>query len=119
MVAPLPANPLSAEVIVRTSEGYARGRYRRLRSPQVEFDPIAFTPIRSGGAGVNTEQASSAVTAALSRAEVRWYLSWARFPYYRVGIADSGWRVTVADARYDGRGSGSLQEVVVEVPGAP
>ena len=123
MVAPLAADPLGAEVLLRTPAGYLRGTHRWNRNPKVELDGGPPLPHRAGEPGVTADAVSAAISAAVTQPEGRHYLVWSRFPYYRVAPSAEGWRVTIADARYDGRGTGSLGGVEIEVPreaiGAP
>ena len=114
MVAPLPADPLGAEVLLLTPDGYLRGDHRWTRSPRVELGGPA-TPLRAGEPAVGSAAISAAVAAALTQADARHYLTWSRFPYFHVAASPTGWRVTISDARYDGRGTGSLGGVQVDV----
>jgi len=115
MVQPLPADPLSSEVVILTREGYVRGSHAWTRTPRLRLDPQAVTPLRSGAPGVPAETVDRAIALAVATPDARHYLTWSRFPYYRVAPEQRGWRVTVSDARYDGRETGSLSGLDVHV----
>jgi hypothetical protein len=64
---------------------------------------------------VGEREAERALAAVLEEPDVRHYLTWSRFPYFRILAAAEGYHVQVADVRYDGRGSGSLAGLTVTV----
>jgi inner membrane protein len=115
MVAPLPGNPLGGEVVIRTSDGYVRGSHRWTRAPRVALEPEALVPLRAATSDLPTAEVEAAIAAALDDPDVRHYLAWSRFPYYRVRAGAAGYRVIVSDVRYDGRDVGSLSGIEVRV----
>lgn len=116
MVGPLPADPLRRDVVVRTPDGYIRGNHRWTASPRAHLDAGWRVPLRSGAEDLDDGEMERALALAVHEPDVRRYLAWARFPYYRVTREDGGYRVRVSDARYDGRRTGSLGGVEVYVP---
>jgi len=118
MVGPVPADPFFSEVVIRTADGYLRGTHHWGRSPRMRLDPAATIAFLSAPPGLDPATRDRAVDEALLLPDVGHYLTWSRFPYYRVEPQGNGYRVTVADARYVGRGMGSLGgvEVYVELP---
>lgn len=115
MVAPVPANPLRGEVVVVTPDAYVPGEHAHDGASAVRLRPGEAIPFLGSAPGVEPERVRRAAAAARAAPEVRWYLTWARFPYTRVEPDGAGFRVTVGDARYGGRGAGSLAGLVVEL----
>jgi inner membrane protein len=105
MVAPVPANPFSGDVVVQTADAYHTGRFGWLRSPRIEWDA---TTIPRG-------EMSPQVLATLQLPQVRNYLRWSRFPFVSVQETDGGYLVRFGDARYPGDMRGGLGGITVEV----
>ncbi|CAN5756577.1 hypothetical protein BH23GEM9_BH23GEM9_32340 [soil metagenome] len=104
MVAPAPANPLAADIVVDAGEAYHLGRLDWTRTPRVTWrDPIPLG------------ERSATVLATLQLQEVRDFLRWSRFPYVEVREAEDGHMVRFGDARYPGGMRGGLSGVVVHV----
>jgi len=119
LVAPLPATPFSADVQVRTPDGYVPGTHRWLDRPRVVLRSADLVPLTSGPATLSERHLRSILRDAGRVDEARHYLVWARYPYAVVSRADAGWRVRFSDVRYDDRGeAGSLAGVEVLVEGA-
>lgn len=109
MVAPLPANPFTGEVVVATPDAYHLGTFRWLAGAALELDsnPIPVVP----------EGMGAIVAAAAEDEHARDYLTWSRFPFYRVTETTDGYTVRIGDARYpfEQRGGG-LAGITVHVP---
>jgi inner membrane protein len=104
MTAPMPAEPVTREVVVRTRDAYHLGRWRWDRSPRLELAGDVI-PLRLGPAAVLDE--------ALADPRARHFLVWSRYPYAHARSDAGGWVVRIGDARYTGRGLGGLE---VRVP---
>jgi inner membrane protein len=116
LVAPLPANPFSAEVEVMTETGFVPGRHRWLRSPRVELRPEDPVPLLEGPDGVSTAELERIAGLARLEPEVARYLVWSRYPYVRIERDGPSWWVRFSDARYDAQpGSGGLSGLRVQV----
>jgi hypothetical protein len=106
MVAPVPGNPLRAEVEVVTPDAIVPGTHRWL-PPTVSLDP----------ATLPDATASAVVAAARDHPDVRFFLTWSRYPLVAVTAIEAGWNVRFTDARYDDRPeAGSLAGLTVVVP---
>lgn len=114
MVAPLPADPLGGEVVVRVSDGYLPGEHRWTGSPRVRLHPGAIVP-RVEAADAIPESVERIVTAAGAHPDARDFLRWSRFPFYRVEMEGENYVVRIGDARYAGRGAGSLGGLTVRL----
>lgn len=105
MAGPAPADPFERQVVLETTDAYHTGTFRWTRAPRVRWDPRA----------IPRRPRDEVVAAAESHPEARRYLAWARFPFHRVTARESGWWVTIHDARYAGRDAGGLGGVGVLV----
>jgi len=94
MVAPVPANPFTSEVLVETSETYHAGTWRWLAEPRLELDPET----------IPKHMADRIADAAAQTLEARRYLTWARFPYAVIEPDADGYVVRLLDARYRATG---------------
>ena len=96
MVAPVPANPFSGDVVVETPSAYHLGAFRWFGRPNVrlEGDVIPRTP------------RDAVIDAAAATPRVHDNLVWSRFPIFRVDTLPDGYRVVVTDARYPDMGEG-------------
>jgi inner membrane protein len=103
MTGPRPAAFAERDVIVRTATHYHLGDWRWGRNPRLTFTDAV--PLRQGPDPVLDE--------ALADPQVRYFLTWSRYPFAHAEEADDGWRVRVGDVRYPGRGLGGLE---VRVP---
>lgn len=120
MVAPLPGNPFGSEVEVLTPDGYVPGVHRRLGRPRVALRPDLLVPLLSAPPDLSAAAAERVLAEARRVPAARRWLLWARYPYVRVTAEPSAWRVTFADARYDGpRAAGSLAGVSVRIAREP
>jgi inner membrane protein len=106
MVAPVPANPFAADLVVEGPDEYRLGRLDWFASPRVEWTGT----IAKGERTVE-------VLATLQLQQVRDFLRWSRFPYVQVRETPAGHVVRFGDARYPARMRGGLSGVVVEVAG--
>jgi hypothetical protein len=118
MVAPVPADPLGGEVVVRTPDGYVRGTHHWLGAPRTRLERVTL-PYQGATTELGRGEIEWAVQEARKDRDVMHYLVWSRFPYYRVTPEPGGFRVRIADVRYDARGAGSLSGVEVSVGGLP
>ncbi|HEX7082312.1 MAG TPA: metal-dependent hydrolase [Gammaproteobacteria bacterium] len=103
MIGPNPADPFAGSVVAETPDAYYTGRWHWLESPR--FRPDA-QPIPKNRRGPVAEAAAAALPA-------RRYLTWSRFPFFEIEADDSGYTVTISDARY--RGIARLGGVVVRL----
>ena len=116
MVAPLPANPFSAEVEVMTDSGFVPGVHRWIGSPQVELYPEDIVPLIEGPVGVPVAELESITALARLEPDVARYLEWSRYPYVRIEPEGTSWWVEFSDARYDARpGTGGLSGLRVQI----
>ena len=118
MVAPVPADPLGGEVVLRTRSAYVRGARHWLDAPRTRFDTLLIQPFEDLPPGTESI-AGEILAAARADPEVRRYLTWARYPYFRVTREGDGFRVRVSDVRYDRQPSGALSGVDVRVEVQP
>lgn len=95
MVAPVPANPFSGEVVVATPSAYYFGRWDWLGEPKFVLASES-TPRRPPGDPI--------VAAAALAIESQRFLTWARFPYAVVESDEDGHVVEFLDARYASTG---------------
>ena len=111
MIQPLPADPLASEVLIQTFDRYYQGSHDWRRSPRVQLVDRPALP-RMGG-----DEPTEAVRTARELPDVRYYLTWSRYPYWFVERErESGpARVQVGDARYVER-TGGLSGLVVTLP---
>jgi inner membrane protein len=118
MVTPVPADPLGGEVVIRTPAGYVRGTHHWLGAPRTRLERVTL-PYREGTPGMSSADLEWAVEEAGRDQDAMHYLVWSRFPYYRVTVEPAGFRVRIADARYDAGEAGGLSGVEVLVGHAP
>jgi inner membrane protein len=116
MVAPVPGNPLRADVEVVTPDAVVPGTHRWI-PPSVSLDPARGVPRRAQPPTLPEATASSVVEAARAHPDVRHFLTWSRYPLVTVTPIEAGWNVRFTDARYDDRPeAGSLAGLTVVVP---
>jgi inner membrane protein len=92
MTGPMPANPLSREVLAVSATEYhfVRVILRPGRSPLIEQ---AYAPV--------SRPQVDPIISAVERAEsVRGLMNWIRYPHYEVTALDDGYRVRIQDMRY-------------------
>jgi inner membrane protein len=114
MVAPVEADPLGGDVVLRTESSYVRGTHHWLDAPRTRFDTLLVQPFQEvppGAEGI----AEQIIATARAEPDVQRYLAWARYPYFRVTADGDGFRVRVSDVRYDRRPTGALAGVEVRV----
>jgi inner membrane protein len=104
MVAPAPANPLAADIVVETASHYQLGRFDWTARPRVRFD-----------GAIPLGERTAAVFQTLQLQEVRDFLRWSRFPFVEVTETPTGQRVRFGDARYPGGMRGGLSGIVVDI----
>lgn len=92
MVAPIPANPLGGEVVIRTPTAYHLGHFRWLGEPRVTI----------GTDSLRIVEPDEVIAAASALDDVRHFLAWSRFPTFQVDTLPDGYRVRIGDARYPG-----------------
>lgn len=111
MVAPRPARPLHAEIVIEDATAYHFGTFHWLAEPRVSLQPE-----RSLQRGSFDEVAR----AAARQRDARDFLVWSRFPIVETRhTADGGYIVRFGDARYvRGPGSGSLGGLTVQLDSA-
>lgn len=101
MVGPVPVTPLRRDIIVDAGDHYERGAFAW--PARVVFDPAL----------VPKNDQDPRVARAREAPNVQAFLVWSRFPFWTFDPVPGGTRVTVADMRFGGRGSGFQQTVVV------
>jgi inner membrane protein len=104
MVAPVPANPFAADLVVEGLDEYRLGRLDWFASPRVEWTGT-----------IDKGERTAEVLATLQLQQVRDFLRWSRFPYVQVRETRAGHVVRFGDARYPAGMRGGLSGVVVEV----
>ena len=115
MVAPIPGNPLSRDVLLSSNGQYHRARFRWLPRPRMERQvEQARWWVGSPATTVSTGESHPAAVAAAGTREGRTFLHWSRFPYFRIQEIDGGYRVRIVDARYEA----DWASLVLDVPGA-
>jgi inner membrane protein len=103
MVAPVPADPLAGQVVVQEDQHYWTGTFHWTRIPRVEWTPRPLP--RQEHATDPAWLAAVALAQADSRGER--YLTWSRFPLYRVETSPQDCLLRLSDVRYlDRNGSG-------------
>jgi len=91
MVAPVAMNPFRRWVVLDEGEEYRVGEFDWLRSPRIRYDDlIAF----------RTSAEDPRAASARAVPEARRFLSWARFPFFRITERATGVDVEIIDARY-------------------
>ena len=105
IIGPVPANPFAADVVAETPDAYVTGRWNWLARPHLQPNTRSIPRL-----------APTAVSeAAAATPEIRRFLTWARFPYFEIEVADSR-RHTVhfRDARYLGTDRLGAPAVIVD-----
>jgi inner membrane protein len=107
MVAPVPANPFSSELIIATADHYRFGSFHWLPVPNIRLD-TARVPV-----------GRSAITDRAARAgPMHDYLVWSRYPFFTLQSSVGGPLVRAGDLRYSReRNAGGLAGVTVLVSG--
>jgi inner membrane protein len=90
MVGPVPINPFRRQVILESSDGYRRGSLEFRPGPRVS---IGDRLVPEGAADPAAREAAATTTG-------RRFLSWSRFPIFRVDHSPTGESVVLSDARY-------------------
>ena len=106
LASPVFGNPLRREIVRELDGMYERGRLRLI---PWEYTALGRQPTGRGRPG--------AAAAARTPAGVA-FLAWARFPVYSIVTRGDSLDVTIADARYEGRGNRSWASITVRVPAA-
>ena len=96
MVGPLPVTPFDKDVIVDAGPHYETGRFS-WRSGALTLAPDI----------VPKNDDAPEIGPASQDPEVRGFLVWSRFPYWRLEPVDGGTQVTVRDVRFGDRFSAS------------
>lgn len=92
LYSPRPANPLAADLVVRTADAYHLGALRwSFGRATVTFD---------GEVVPRGDWSAPAVVRARTVPEARRYLVWSQFPYVRVNVTGADTSVFFGDARY-------------------
>jgi inner membrane protein len=104
MVAPVPANPFARQIMIADRDVYRTGRFSF-------FDG----EIRMEGS-IPIGRDHPAVAAALRDPEIRKFMHWARFPFFRVEKNGATSIVHIADARYNDAAGRGWAAVSIEVP---
>jgi inner membrane protein len=108
MVAPTPADPLRATVVIAAGDVYHTGAFDWAGSPRLRLDP----PIAAGSMDAPARAAARHPDAAS-------FLVWSRFPIIRTQPDGDGWHVSFTDARYiDERRAAALGGVTIKLDGA-
>ena len=107
LYSPRPANPLAADLVVRTDSGYHFGALRWLARDRVTF---------GDGMIPKGDWSAPAVLRARTVEAARNYLVWAQFPYVRIDVSGADTSVFFGDARYRMGLAGGLGGVQVRPP---
>jgi len=91
MVAPVAMNPFRRWVVLDEGEEYRVGELAWLRSPRIRYDGLIAFEV-----GADDPRAA----AARAVPEAGRFLSWARFPFFRITERETGVDVEIIDARY-------------------
>ena len=105
MASPLPANPFARGIVVTDQQHYHFLDVNWLRAERFRISRPAID--RGPGGPV--------VEAALRAPHVQGLTTWIRFSAYTVEELPDGYRVTIRDARYAGRGVAGLGNAVIEL----
>ena len=95
LVSPVPVTPFRRRVVAELDETYRTGEFRWLADPHV--DPALVRVYPKGDRG------DPAVARAAATTLGRRFLSWARYPAFRVEDAGDGSIVHIVDLRYADR----------------
>jgi membrane-bound metal-dependent hydrolase YbcI (DUF457 family) len=107
MVAPVPANPFAADLVVDSPDEYRLGRLDWFASPRVRWAD-----------SIPKGERTAEVLATLQLQQVRDFLRWSRYPYVEQRAVEDGHVVRFGDARYPTGRRGGLSGVVVHVEGS-
>lgn len=102
MAGPVPLVPWRRELILDLGDRYRHGALDFAKHPAISMDP-----------GWVMKDEGPAVAAARTRAEVRDFLYWSRFPVFAVQPRGDSALVTVGDMRFRNRGAASFTVQVV------
>lgn len=91
MVAPEPLTPFVRWVVLDAGDHYRVGTFDWLATPKMRYEDLVVVP---------RGETHAAVAAARRRAEAAWFLTWARFPFFRVDDTAHRTWVHLIDARY-------------------
>jgi inner membrane protein len=106
MVAPRPARPLHAEIVIDDGTAYHLGDFSWLDSPRATIRP---RPLPKGSF-------DEVARAAARHPGARDFLVWSRFPIVETSAVDDGWLVRFGDARYvDGPAASSLGGLTIRL----
>jgi inner membrane protein len=130
MAAPVPLAPLRRQVVADAGDRYVLASVDWLRRPVFAVTPGDVPkqrplPPAEAAPGADAAAANPAAVAAVAARTVdgRRFLSWARFPFYRVepwsGGPAGGWVVWLLDARYALAPGGRFGALAVRVPYLP
>lgn len=109
MAGPVVADPSRRKLVFDLGAEYAVGEIAWRPGPVVSLETDRIAKLAE----------HPAASAAARTPEIRDFLYWSRFPYFRLAETDSGTWVEVADARYSGRGGGwATERVFVPAPAA-
>lgn len=108
MVAPVPVDPFRRHVLLDVGTRYVEGRFQWLRGPQLVLE--------AGGVEKGVAAGDPTLVAALQTRDAKGFLSWARFPFFRVEARAGGSLVRISDLRYSVDGEESWATVTVLVP---
>lgn len=108
MVGPRPLTPLTKNVVVDAGDRYVEGAFRWLPT-EITFED-ATTPKHDDASGV---------AEARTEADVRGFLVWSRFPFWRTREVAGGTEVTLRDMRFkDGPATRGFTVSVIVRPGS-
>jgi inner membrane protein len=106
MIAPRPARPLHAQIVVETAGAYHLGTFGWLDRPRITIDP---QPLPAG-------EFDDVALAAAQYRDARDFLTWSRFPIVETRALQDGFQVRFGDARYvSGPGSSTLGGLTVRL----
>ncbi len=107
MVGPLPVNPFERQAILDLGDAYRYGTLDFRPGPRVALSGLP-----------DPKGADDPLALAAARTErARKFLSWSRFPIFRVERSpDGGARVVLQDARYPPSRDGNWASTVITVP---
>lgn len=106
LYSPQPANPLAADLVVRTTDDYHPGTLDWLSDPRVTFTGMVIP---------RGDWNAPAVLRAREALAARNYLVWSQFPYVRVEVKGADTTVFFGDARYRAGLAGKLSGIEVRL----
>jgi len=110
MVAPVPVNPFRRWVVVDDGAEYRVGDLDWLRSRVVSRDDLV---------AIRVAADDPRLAALREQPEAVRFLSWARFPFYRVGERETGVEVEIIDARYAVEADAPFGALTLTLPRRP